>query len=46
VVILAWNFAESIIKNHASYMKNGGLFIVPLPQVQVYGDNTRPSAAE
>lgn len=37
VVILAWNFAAPIIKNHASYMDNGGQFIVPLPELKVYG---------
>jgi len=36
VVILAWNFAEPIMKNHASYRDQGGQFIVPLPEVEVY----------
>lgn len=36
VVILAWNFAESIMKNHQRYTDVGGRFIVPIPSVRVY----------
>ena len=35
LVILAWNFAESIMAKHAEFTKNGGKFIVPLPKVTV-----------
>ncbi len=35
VLILAWNFAGSIIKNHQSFLAQGGHFIVPLPQLEV-----------
>ncbi len=31
VIILAWNFAEPIMKTHKAYMKNGGKFILPMP---------------
>ena len=31
VLILAWNFAESIMKTHWRYYKNGGKFILPVP---------------
>jgi SAM-dependent methyltransferase len=34
-LILAWNFAESIIKKHQAFREAGGRFIVPLPVVQV-----------
>jgi hypothetical protein len=37
VVILAWNFAESIMENHAQYLEQGGQFIVPLPEVKSFG---------
>jgi SAM-dependent methyltransferase len=37
VVILAWNFAESIMENHAAYMEAGGTFIVPLPTARQFG---------
>jgi SAM-dependent methyltransferase len=36
VVILAWNFAEPIMRNHARYLERGGRFIVPLPKVEVF----------
>lgn len=31
ILILAWNFAESIIKNHSKF---GGKFIIPLPIIE------------
>lgn len=34
LVILAWNFADFIIKKHPEYPKQGGHFIVPLPQLR------------
>lgn len=34
-VILAWNFADPIIKNHKKYSDEGGKFIVPLPELGV-----------
>jgi len=36
VVILAWNFAEPIMRNHARYLEQGGRFIVPLPNVEIF----------
>ena len=35
VVVLAWNFAEQIIAQHAAFAEAGGRFIVPLPKLQV-----------
>jgi 2-polyprenyl-3-methyl-5-hydroxy-6-metoxy-1,4-benzoquinol methylase len=37
LVVLAWNFAQSIIASHAGYTSRGGQFIVPLPQLKLYG---------
>lgn len=31
ILILAWNFAESIIQKNKSFIKSGGKFIIPLP---------------
>lgn len=35
VVVLAWNFAPSIIVRHRVFSERGGRFIVPLPSLQV-----------
>lgn len=35
VLILAWRYSEPIMKKHNTYLKNGGHFIVPLPQLSV-----------
>jgi SAM-dependent methyltransferase len=35
LVILAWNFAQPIIKKHQPYQQAGGKFIVPIPQLQI-----------
>ena len=35
LLILAWNFAEPIIKNHSYFFNQNGRFIVPLPEVKV-----------
>jgi SAM-dependent methyltransferase len=43
VLILAWNFADSIIARNQSYLESGGTFIVPLPTLQLVDRNgTRP----
>ena len=35
LVILAWNFAEPIMEKCADFARNGGRFIVPLPDIRV-----------
>ena len=35
VVILAWNYAEPIMKRHHRYLAEGGTFVVPLPELRV-----------
>lgn len=35
LVILAWNFADSIMKKHKKFLTLGGRFIVPLPELRV-----------
>ncbi len=35
LLILAWNFSDSIIKNNQKFHKSGGKFIIPLPNLEV-----------
>jgi hypothetical protein len=34
-LILAWNFAEPIMKSHARFLQQGGKFIIPIPTPRV-----------
>ncbi len=35
LLLLAWNFAEPIMRNNAEFVEAGGKFIIPLPEVEV-----------
>lgn len=35
LLILAWNFSDSIIRNHSMYKKLGGKFIIPVPKPKI-----------
>ena len=35
ILILAWNFASSIIKKNDEFKSSGGKFIIPLPEVLI-----------
>ncbi len=34
-LVLAWNFAEPIMENHARFANEGGKFIVPIPEPKI-----------
>lgn len=36
LVVLAWNFAASIMEKHSRYAGEGGHFIIPLPKVEIH----------
>lgn len=35
LLIIAWNFADSIIEKNESFIKNGGKFIIPVPYPRI-----------
>ena len=35
LIILAWNFSESIMQKHKKYLDLGGSFILPMPEPKI-----------
>jgi hypothetical protein len=35
VLLLAWNYADEIMKAHSAYREGGGTFIVPVPEIRL-----------
>ncbi len=35
VILLAWRFSDMMIEKNQAYLKSGGHFIIPLPEVQI-----------
>lgn len=42
VVILAWQYAEPILRNNQAYLAQGGKFIVPAPEIRIISAETKP----
>jgi len=36
IILFAWSFTDEVIKKRQDYIKNGGKFIIPLPQVRIF----------
>ena len=35
VILFAWNWKDECMKKHAEYLKRGGKFIIPVPDIQI-----------
>ena len=44
LVILAWRYAEQILRKHAAFLERGGQAIIPLPKVSVRAEGAAAAA--
>ncbi len=40
-LLLAWNFSKEIINNNIKYLKKGGKFIIPIPDIKIISYKTK-----
>jgi hypothetical protein len=38
MLVLAWNFRDEIVAQHAEYLAGGGKLIFPIPRVEIVGN--------
>ena len=38
IIIIAWRYYEKIISRHHDFLKKGGKFIIPLPELKIISD--------
>ena len=40
-LVLAWNFVDYLVEKYDAYLKQGGRFIVPIPEVRIVGPSEK-----